>query len=290
MIKNSHHKTTVLGAHLSIEGGFYKAVERAKEIGATCFQIFTKSNRQWHSKPISEQEIKKFKESLTQAPEIKSIVAHASYLINCASGNEGVRAKSIRGLVDELTRCHQLSIPYLVMHPGSSAHIAREATLVHLGKTIRSVLENTPESTTLLLETMAGQGSALCATFDELAIVLDVIDKTKRIGICLDTCHLFAAGYEINTSNGYSATIAELDNKIGVNRVLVIHMNDSKKEIGSRVDRHEHIGQGEIGLQGFTLFMNDEKWQTVPKILETPKGNRDSDRQNIKTLVNLIHQ
>lgn len=278
----------LLGAHVSIEGGFYMAVARAREIGATCFQIFTKSNRQWHSKPISAQEAQKFKESLKEASEIKSVVAHASYLINCASEKSDVREKSIKGLADELLRCHQLSIPYLVMHPGSSAEKPREAVLTDLGKTIRSVLKDSQSDTTLLLETMAGQGNTLGATFDEIAAILDAIGTTKRIGICLDTCHLFAAGYEINTPHGYKAAIAELDKKIGLNKIHVIHMNDSKKKLNSHVDRHEHIGQGEIGLVGFELFMNDGHWQSVPKILETPKDDSSSDKKNIETLLGLI--
>ncbi len=280
----------LIGAHLSIQGGFFKAILRAEKIGATCLQIFTKSNRQWKAKPISHSDVEKF---ITQQEnsQVKLVVAHASYLINLASNTNGVAHKSVIALADELKRCEILKIPYLILHPGNFNTEEKITALQKIAEQIDEAF-NTSKTTsvTLLLETMAGQGSVVGSTFEEISTILKHIKHKKMIGVCVDTCHIFAAGYKFGTEKEYKELWQHFDNLIGLSKLKVFHMNDSKKEFGARVDRHEHIGKGMIPKKGFQLLMQDPKFKKIPKILETPKKskneieNEQSDMHNLEIL------
>lgn len=280
-------KKLLIGAHLSIEGGFYKAIERGASIGCTVIQIFTKSNRQWFAKPLEQKDIDAFK-AAQKTTNITSITAHASYLINLASPKASVRTQSINALKKELDRCEQLGIDYLVLHPGSSVDQKEEKGIELIIEGINKALSQTDSSTMLLLETMAGQGSSLGKTFEQLAIIRTKSAHTKRIGICLDTCHIFAAGYDFRTKATYEALWKTFDAIIGLQHLKVIHINDSKKELNCRVDRHEDIGKGEIGNDGFGFLFNDPRFFDTPKILETPKATLADDERNIATIKNLL--
>ena len=282
-------KQYLVGAHVSITGGFFKAIEEGTEIGCTAIQIFTKSNRQWKSKSITDGEAERF---ITAQKEsgVKIVVAHASYLINLGSATHEVQKKSYTALVDEIKRCQQLEIPYLVLHPGTAEAESKEATLKQTGDYINQALEEISDcSTTVLIETMAGQGKSVGSSFEELATMLHQITHKKRIGICFDTCHTFAAGYDFTTPQSYAATFKHFDSTIGLQYLKMFHMNDSKKELNSHVDRHENIGEGAIKLEAFSLIMNDHRFASIPKIAETPKGDDlENDKKNVNTLIKLI--
>ncbi len=278
------------GAHVSISGGFYKAIEEGTAIGCTAIQIFTKSNRQWGSKAITDHEAQQFIDAQNNS-DIKVVVAHASYLINLGSATPGVQEKSFHALVDEIKRCQQLHIPYLVLHPGTAEADSRNATIEETGKLINKALEQTPHCTvTVLVETMAGQGKSIGSTFEELATILHQVTHKKRIGICFDTCHALAAGYDFTTQESYKDLFKKFDDLIGLEYLKIFHINDSKKEMASRVDRHEDIGKGAIKLPAFAMIMNDHRFTNVPKILETPvTGDAITDyKRNLEVLVNLI--
>lgn len=277
----------LIGAHLSGEGGLEKAFERAAEIGCTTFQIFTKSNRQWASKALTDEAISLFKKAQKRTA-IYPIVAHASYLINLGSENEETREKSLAALIDELNRCYLLDIPFLVVHPGSCGKQPREEGLEYVVKACNKALEKSEGKALIVLETMAGQGSSLASTTEELAYLIKNIKNKDRIGVCIDTCHIFSAGYDLGTEERYYAYMDTFNNLIGLNYIKVIHINNSKNELGSRVDRHEHIDQGHIKEVFFKLLMNDEKLDKVPKILETPKDSPGAELRNVTFLENLI--
>jgi len=282
----------LIGAHVSITGGFYKAIEEGSKIGCTAIQIFTKSNRQWASKPISKEEAQFFIQTQKKS-NIALTIAHASYLINLGSANEETKQKSYAALIDEIKRCDQLQIPYLVLHPGTAdVNEDKETSIKKTGKLIEQALEETKNcSTTVLVETMAGQGKSIGSAFEELGLILKQISHKKRIGVCFDTCHAFAAGYNFATKKNYNAMMELFDTTIGIQYLKMFHMNDSKKERGCKVDRHEHIGAGSIPLESFSFIMNDPRWSHVPKILETPKDEHDGilqDQKNLKTLCDLI--
>jgi len=277
----------LLGAHISTEGGFYKALERGDSIGCAAVQIFTKSNRQWNAKPITQEEATLFKSTLKKTGIIY-VLAHASYLINLASDKKETRDKAIIALVLELERCHILGIKHLVLHPGSHVKQGEAVGIQHIVNGINSALKDSKNNTMILLETMAGQGSSLGTTFEQLALIRKGILQKERIGICLDTCHIFAAGYNFSSQEEYNNLWKKFDTLIGLKHLKAIHMNDSKKEINSCVDRHEDIGKGKIGISGFSYLMNDPALYDVPKILETPKENLEDDRRNMETLHNLI--
>lgn len=287
-----HKNELLIGCHVSIAGGFYKAIEEGTIIGCTAVQIFTKSNRQWQSKVITDEEAQHFIQA-QQSSLIKVVVAHASYLINLGSATPGVQEKSLAALIDEVRRCDKLKIPYLVLHPGTAEPAIKTQTLQQTGAYINEALKQTADcSTTILIETMAGQGKSIGSSFEELAIMLSCITEKNRIGVCFDTCHAFAAGYELRTQDGYEKTMAQFQDTIGLNYLKILHMNDSKKEIGSRVDRHEDIGQGALQLEAFAMIMNDARLQNIPKILETPVTTNaiDDFKRNLNTLTNLIKQ
>lgn len=280
----------LLGAHMPISGGLAKAIERGASIGCTTIQIFTKSNRQWKAKELSKQEIELFKDT-AKALKISPIVAHATYLINIASADPKISHSSTQALAMELARCQTLDIPYLVLHPGSYGKGTPEQGLERISHHLDAIFEQVPGNTIILLETMAGQGTSLCWNFEQIATVIRKSTHKKRLGVCLDTCHAFVAGYDFTSKASYEKFWQDFDNHIGIEKLKVIHINDSKKGCGSRVDRHEHIGKGALGLKPFELLFNDPRFFDVPKILETPKATEEpftEDKMNMATIMDLL--
>lgn len=277
----------LLGAHLSVAGGVDKAFAQGVELGCTTLQIFTKSNRQWHAKALSEEEVQAYHEA-QKTTGINPVVAHASYLINLGSPDSATRKKSVHALILELERCAALAIPYLVIHPGSRVTSSEQECLERIVDGLDEALEGATSPTMILLETMSGQGSTVCNTFEQIAWLRKQAKQSKRIGVCLDTCHVFAAGYDLRTQKTYEQLWQQFDDTIGLKHLLAIHVNDSKKPLDSRVDRHEHIGQGALGELPFKLLMNDERFFNVPKILETPKDPEGSDEKNLTLLKSFL--
>jgi deoxyribonuclease IV len=263
----------ILGAHMSIAGGLHNAIERAKKLGGTSMQIFTKNNKSWYAKDITEEEAGNFREQLKQS-SLKKIMAHTSYLINLGSKNKDVLKKSITALQKELFRCEQLNIPYLVMHPGSHVGLGEEKAIKQIAKYLDVILKKSSSKTKILLETMAGQGTSIAHTFEQLRKIYDLCEQKKNLGICLDTCHVFVAGYDIASPEQYKKVWAKFKRILGMRLLKAIHLNDSKAESGSKKDRHENIGQGKIPLKIFSLIMNDPALKKIPKILETPNGDK----------------
>lgn len=281
----------ILGAHMSIAGGYYKSVEIAHRCGCDCVQLFTKNNNQWRAKPISDDEAARFKAALVER-KIKHPIAHDSYLINLASPDETLWRRSLEAFVVELQRADQLGIPYVVAHPGAFTTTSEEAGLARIVEALDEVHAQTRGlKSQCLLETTAGQGSTLGWKFEHLATIIDGVRDPDRLGVCVDTCHIFAAGYPLASEKDYKATMKALDKTIGVKTVKAFHLNDSKRELGSRVDRHEHIGEGKLGIEPFRNLMNDSRFRKVPMYLETEKGERDGvelDVINLATLRGLI--
>ncbi len=281
----------LLGAHESISGGLYLAFDRIRKVGGESLQIFTRNQRQWKAAPLTGDEITAFQEAW-QANGGMPVASHASYLINLGSSKEEQATKSIGAFVDELARCAALGIPHLVFHPGSHGGAGVEAGLANVTKNLDRVIEQAGDdcaSVTILLETTAGQGTGLGYRFEELAWILENSQYQDRLAVCVDTCHIFAAGYDIRTPETYEATFAEFDRLIGIDRIRFFHLNDSKKELGSRVDRHEHIGKGHIGLAGFRELLQDTRFAYHPMTLETPKGkDLAEDRENLAVLRSLL--
>ncbi|WP_322820129.1 deoxyribonuclease IV [Chloroflexus sp.] len=277
------------GAHMSISGGVSKSFARGESVGLDSMQIFAKNERQWTAKPISPEEATAFRVE-QQRTGIHPVVVHDSYLINLAAPADELREKSIAAFADELERCAQLDIPYLVTHPGAHTGIGEEAGLARVADAIcRLLAEGVGGDTMILLETTAGQGTALGYRFEHLARLFELIPYHERLGICVDTCHIFAAGYDIRDPEGYQATFAELDRLVGLTRVKCFHLNDSQKDLGSRVDRHAHIGQGCIGVEAFRMLVNDPRFADLPMIIETPKGeDMAEDRMNLALLRSLV--
>jgi deoxyribonuclease IV len=269
------HKS-LLGAHLSIAGGIQKSIEQAEEVGATAIQIFTKNSRSWFAKDLTSEEIKKFTEAQKHS-SVKIVVAHASYLINIASPNEKTEELSRNALLRELERCNSLKIPYLILHPGSHTTCTEEEGMARIVKNINIILEAFSGNTSILLETMAGQGTNIGHRFEQIKQIISSVKSRERIGVCFDTCHIFSAGYNFGSANQYHKTINEFDKVVGLKNLKIIHLNDSKTEQGSRKDRHEEIGKGTIPLGVFKEIMRDEKLKNIPKILETPATNGISD-------------
>jgi deoxyribonuclease-4 len=260
-----------LGAHESVSKGLHLAFDRIDRVGGESLQIFTRNQRQWNPKPLSETEIDQF--SAAREKHAGMIIAsHASYLVNLASGKPELLEKSKNGFIEELRRCDQLSLPYVVLHPGSHTGDGVEAGLERFVSALDEVIEKAESQTMVLVETTAGQGTGLGSRFEEIGYILQHSRFPGKIGVCLDTCHIFAAGYDIRSEPAYQATLAEFDRLIGLEHLRFFHLNDSKKDLGSRVDRHEHIGVGCIGSGGFSLFVNDPRFQDHAMTLETPKG------------------
>jgi deoxyribonuclease-4 len=277
---------------MSIAGGYWKAVEAAAVAGCDCVQVFTKNSNQWNAKPITSEEANAFVDSLRDR-EIGDPISHASYLINLASPNAELRDKSIAALVIELQRAKQLSIPWVVVHPGSFTASTEEDGLDRSAAAIDGILIDTAiNGAGLLLENTAGQGTNLGWSFGQLGSILSQLGHEQRLGVCFDTCHAFAAGYDLSQPTSYDAMWEEFDQAVGLSRLKALHLNDSKKGLGSRVDRHEHIGAGAIGLEGFRLLLNDPRLAKLPMYLETEKGSNESgedwDVVNLRTLRSLI--
>jgi deoxyribonuclease-4 len=260
----------LLGVHVSIAGGFDKAVERGTALGCTAIQIFTKNASQWRSKAITAAEVEGFKASLAHSP-IQTVIAHDSYLINLAAPPGENRDKSIAAFADEMERCATLGVPYLVMHPGAHLGAGVEVGLERISAAFTEIFQTAPQGVTVLLENTAGQGTYLGSRFEELAEII-ARTPTGRFGICFDTCHAFAAGYDIAAASGYAAVMNDFERILGLEQLRLFHLNDSRKGLASHVDRHEGIGSGALGLEAFRAVMTDPRFAMVPKILETPKG------------------
>lgn len=285
---NDRDKTLLVGAHVSTSGGVFNAIDHGTEIGATAIQIFSKNQTRWVSKPLSEPDVEKFKIGWEKSP-IKDVVIHDSYLINLASPDFTNLEKSRNAFLDEVERAQQLGIRYLIFHPGSHLNTGEEVGLKLIAESMNRIIEKTPNySVKLLLETTAGQGTNLGYAFEQLAFIIDLVEEKNRVGVCLDTAHIFAAGYDIRDRKNYEETWKQFDTILGWDLLYAIHINDSKKELGSKVDRHENIGEGLIGEKTFRMIMNDSRLNNIPKIVETPGGLEEHKRnlEKLKSLVN----
>jgi deoxyribonuclease-4 len=279
----------VLGAHMSIRGGVSMAIERARSIHCTAMQMFVKNNMQWFARPLTGEEIHAFLNHV-QRGELLSVFGHANYLINLAATNPQFHANSIRALAEELVRADQLELPFLVLHPGAHLGAGEEAGLKKIAASIDEVFRKIPEvKTKIALEITAGQGSCIGHRFEHLAHIIENVREPERLRVCLDTAHLFASGYDISSASGVRKIFREFDRIIGRDRLVAIHVNDSKTGRGSRVDRHEHIGKGRIGPDAFRFIMQSPQFRKIPKVLETPKGNDlAQDVINLKILRRMV--
>jgi deoxyribonuclease-4 len=264
----------LIGAHVSTSGGIATAFDRAEEIGCESFQVFVKSPNQWRGKALSDDDVAAFRERHGQAG--RPVIAHAAYLINLASPKEDILSASMAGLTDELTRCHRLGLGGLVLHPGGHLGAGVDAGIELVARSLDAVLSR-PETgdARVLLENTSGQGTALGWRFEELAKIIELTDAKDRLGVCLDTCHAFAAGFDLTTDEGYEAMIEAAEATFGLARVEAMHLNDSKHPAGSRKDRHENIGQGLIGEGLFARVLADQRLARLPMVLETPMGDDD---------------
>ena len=276
------------GAHMSIAGGIYRAFERGALAGCRTIQVFLKNSNRWESKPLTEQDRSLFR-SAQKATGIRPVLAHDSYLINLASPDNRLYKKSLNAFIEEIERAEFLGIPYLVLHPGSHMGSGAKEGIRRVARALNRAMDSVGPSVTVLLENTSGQGNSLGHQFEHLAAILERIDDGERVGVCLDTCHLFAAGYDIRNEKDYRSTLREFDRLMGVKTIKAFHLNDSRKDLGSRVDRHCHIGHGFIGLEAFRCLVNDRRFRRIPKILETPKGpDLHEDRMNLATLRSLM--
>lgn len=281
------------GAHLSIAGGLHLAAQRASELNCDCLQIFTKNNNQWNCKPISDTEAMQFTQAVELA-KLQSTIAHTSYLINMASPDDALWKKSLDALVIEWRRAEQLGLAGLVVHPGAHMTASPEHGLSRIVQAVQSAIETVqPAKCRLLLENTAGQGSSLGWQFDQLGVLLRDIGRHPWVGVCLDSCHAFAAGYDFREATGLKKMLSDLEQHIGFEHLHAIHINDSKKDCGSRVDRHEHIGQGKIGEDAFSRFLKAKPIKQLPMFLETDKGidpasGEEWDAINLATLRRLV--
>ena len=281
----------LLGAHISISGGVHTAFARGTSIGCATMQVFVKSNNRWRSRPLTSEDIEVYRAEQSRA-QIAPVVAHAAYLINLCAVNPAILEKSRNAFADELRRCERLGIKALIFHPGAHMGKGEHEGIKRIAESLNIAHEQTGACPALsALEGTAGQGSAIGHRFEHLREIIDLVEKKDRMAVCLDTCHLFAAGYDIRTPERWGITMNEFDNVIGLPRLVTIHMNDSKKALGSRVDRHEHIGKGFIGKQGFAAIINDPRVAAVPKILETPKSeDMHEDVENLQILRSLVRR
>ena len=272
-----------IGAHMSIAGGMHLAFSRGEEVGCTAIQVFTKNASQWRGKTLNALEAEAFRKAWKES-SIGPVIAHDSYLINLAAPDEGKWKMSIAAFIDEMERCAFLGIPALVMHPGAHMGAGEEAGLKRICEAFHIIFSEAPDEVTVLLENTAAQGTYLGGRFEHLASIMEGVPG-GRFGVCFDTCHAFAAGYDISTADGFAATMDAFERVLGVKHIRAFHVNDSKKELGGRLDRHEHVGKGCIGREGFMALMQDDRFRAAPKILETPKGEGDEfDRMNLAAL------
>jgi deoxyribonuclease-4 len=284
-----NEKKPLLGAHQSIAGGVEKSLARGQEVGCETIQIFVKTPNRWVSKALAEENIVAFKEAVAETG-IWPVFAHSLYLINLATPDDALWQKSLDALTDDLERCELLGLPGLVIHPGSHVGSGEKAGMARISSALDEVHARLPAyNVQVWLETTAGQGDYLGYRFAQLQAMIDGVKEPARLGVCFDTAHAFAAGYELRTREGYDATWAEFDEILGFDRLKAIHLNDSQKELGSRVDRHEHIGKGLLGLEPFRLLLNDPRFYGLPMTLETEKGpDLAEDKENLEILRSLI--
>jgi deoxyribonuclease-4 len=277
----------LLGAHQSIAGGYYKAVETAAELGMDCVQIFTKNNNQWKGKPLSDEDIRLFREAVVRTG-IRMPCAHDSYLINLASADETLWTRSLDAFVVELERAEALGLAGVVMHPGSCVGSCEEDGIARVVTGLAKAIDKTKGfAVEIWIESTAGQGSSLGHRFEHLRAILAGLEMHPRVGVCVDSCHLFAAGYPLSLPADYAATMRQFDEIVGLDRIRAFHLNDSKRELGSRVDRHEHIGKGHLGREAFRNILNDKRFAGIPMYMETPKGTangRSFDATNLAIL------
>ncbi|MBU4484370.1 deoxyribonuclease IV [bacterium] len=280
----------LLGAHYSISGGVYNAVVQADELNCTAVQLFTKNSNRWESKPISDKDARLFKEKMGQST-VEIAVAHSIYLINLASPEGELWQKSIDGMVDELERAEALGLKCVIFHPGSYKEGSKTDGIKRVSKALNAIISKTSGYKTMIaIENTGGQGTSVGGDFESLAQIADGVKEQDRIGFCFDTCHAFVAGYDLRTKEQCEDAFNEFDEKFGIENLLTIHMNDTDSELGSHLDRHQHIGEGKIGLECFRFIMNDKRFANVPKILETPKGEDliKADGRNLDVLRKLV--
>jgi deoxyribonuclease IV len=290
-ILGSQNEEPLLGAHVSTAGGAASAIDRACAIGCTAMQIFVKNNMQWFAKPLDAAAVRAFREHPLR-DSLRCVFGHSGYLINLAASDPAFHKLSMRSLREELVRASQLGLPFLVLHPGAHMGQGVEAGLEKVVASLNAICSEIPEvETRIALETTAGQGSSLGRTFEELAFILGGCREPERFSVCIDTAHLFASGYDLRSDEEIMRTFAQFKRRIGFKRLAAIHMNDSKAALGSRVDRHEHIGKGKIGLNAFRYIMREPRFRNVPKVLETPKGkDMAEDIVNLATLRSLLQE
>lgn len=277
MARKSNATRPLLGAHMSIAGEVGESLMRGKSIGCDCIQIFTKLSRQWASKPFTEEQIANFKRNQRETG-IAMVVAHDSYLLNLGAPDEKLRQRSVSGFIDELERCEALGVPYLIAHPGSHVGSGEEAGI----KTIARSLDEAHSAckgfaACVALEITAGQGSNLGYKFEQVAQIFDMVRQHERLRLCFDTEHAFAAGYDLTTDEGYERTFKELDQHVGLKKLVAFHLNDSLKPFNSRVDRHQHIGKGYLGTKTFKRLLHDRRFFGIPMCLETEPGPEMKD-------------
>lgn len=279
----------LLGAHMSIAGGVGNALLLGKKVKCAAIQIFTKSSRQWAAKPYSKEEIELFRFNRKETG-ITTVIAHDSYLLNLGSPDEALRKRSLAAFIDEIERCEMLGVSHLVAHPGAHMGAGEAEGIKTIARSLNEIHKGCPGfNTKITLEITAGQGSCLGYRFEQICGIFDATSESDRLRVCFDTEHAFAAGYDIRTREGYDRTFSEFDDAIGIDRLAAFHLNDSKKELNSRVDRHEHIGKGHIGAEAFRLLVNDKRFWGLPMCLETPKGpDLEEDRENLTLLRSLI--
>jgi deoxyribonuclease-4 len=279
------NRSLLIGAHQSISGGIYRAFERGASIGCRTLQVFTKMPNQWHAKPLTDEDVASYKTAQRKS-RIKPVLAHDCYLINLCAVDKSLLRKSRNSFVGELVRCEMLGIPFLNFHPGAHKGAGEAEGIKRIVESLNIAHEKTKGyKVKSVLETTAGQGTAIGWRFEQLRAIIDGVEEPKRMAVCIDTCHIFAAGYDLRTEGSYYETMADFEQVIGLDRLAAVHVNDSKNVLGSRVDRHEHIGKGAIGEDGFRWIMQDKRLQKIPKILETPKGeDLEEDRANLAVL------
>lgn len=277
------------GAHMSTGGGVWKALQRGAEIGCDAVQIFVKNNMQWFGKPYAPNDLALYGNELA-AQKVQAVFGHAGYLINLGAPASPNRENSLKSLLQEIQLATQLGVPFLVMHPGAHLGAGDQAGIAQIVAGLNEVFRATKQAPVrIALENTAGQGTCLGHQIAHLAAIFDAVDDPKRLGVCLDTAHFFAAGYDIRTPKGWDAAMAEVDKLIGLKQVLAFHLNDSKTDLGSRVDRHDHIGKGKIGKEAFRHIVNDPRLKKLPGCLETPKSkDLHEDVENLRTLRDLV--
>lgn len=265
----------LLGGHVSTSGGISGASDRANVFGFRTFQVFSKNQMQWNAKPLDPSEVKGFREKVAENSQGK-IMVHASYLLNMGTSDPELRSKVIEGFSLEIRRADELGIENLVFHPGSRGKATMEQGISNVAESLNEVINST-QKVSILLETAAGQGGSIGHAFEQIGSIIDQVDQKEKVGVCFDTCHVWAAGYDIRSGAGYESAIQEFDDAIGLKKLKGFHLNDSKKGMGSHVDRHEQIGLGTLGVEGISNFVNDTRFHGIPMVFETPKGEEGYD-------------